>query len=315
MDQSNATNVITYTTTADDAGERLDKLVARVAGCSRQRAMTLLEEGRVRLDRRRPRKGDRPEPGQLLQVEPPPSEAPVAQPELPLHVVHEDAALLALDKPAGMSMHPLVAGETGTLANAVMARFADVLGASTEVRCPGLVHRLDRETSGIVLWARTPEAFEALRRQFSDRTVLKRYHALVEGRVEGEGTIELPLAHDPRNAARMLATPYPADAIELKARPAYTRYRALSATDDATLVEVEIPTGVMHQIRAHFGFAGHPVVGDTLYGGQPVEGLERHLLHASLIGATHPDGQPFEYASPLPESFLAQLERLGLQRP
>lgn len=300
----------------EESGERIDRLVARVAGISVQRAKELVEGGRVRIDHRRPRKGDRAQPGALLSVEGSLSEAPVPQPELPLAVLHEDEWLLALDKPAGMAMHPLRPGETGTLANAVLARFPDVAGASDEARCPGLVHRLDRETSGVVLWARRPEAFAALRAQLAARSVEKRYWALVEGEVEGEGELAVPLAHEPGDARRMLATPYPAEAEKLGALPAVTRWRALARGGGATLVEALIPTGVMHQIRVHFSFAGHPVLGDQLYGGRPLDGLERHFLHALSLGFDHPeDGRRVTLTAPLPPELEAALSARGIARP
>ncbi len=308
--------VIEVEVTDEFAGERYDRFVAKAAGISRQRAMELIGEGKVRHGTRKLKKGDRASPGQRLTVELPPTEVPTPQPELPLTVLHEDASLLALDKPAGISMHPLEAGELGTLANAVLARYPDVVGASPEDRCPGLVHRLDRETSGVVLWARTRQAFDALRAQFAAKTVEKRYLALVDGFVEGQGDLEVPLAHDPGDARKMLATPYPAEAEELKARPAITRYRALGTGDSATLVDVEIPTGVMHQIRAHFAFVGYPVLGDELYGGRALEGIARHLLHAASIRFAHPDGSGDKrVSSPLPPDFLAALDRVGIQAP
>jgi 23S rRNA pseudouridine1911/1915/1917 synthase len=251
-----------------------------------------------------------------LTIELPRPEAPEPQPSLDLSVLLEDESLIAIDKPAGRSMHPLEPGERETVANAVIARYPDVVGASPETRCPGLIHRLDRETSGVVLWARRREAFDALRAQFAARTVEKRYFALVEGFVEGTGDLEVPLAHDPHDARRMVATPYPADAAALKARPATTRYAALGHGDNATLVEVEIPTGVMHQIRAHFAFVGFPVAGDTLYGGHPVSDGARHLLHASSIRFEHPDGSgDRRVVSPLPADFVAALARVGITPP
>ena len=302
--------------TAEDVGQRFDKVVARVAGISRQQAMELMGEGKVRVGHRRPKKGDRIEPGMKLVVELPDSDAPVPQPELDLTVLHEDPFLIALDKPPGRSMHPLEPGEKGTLANAVLARFPDVWGASPEERCPGLIHRLDRETSGVVLWARRREAFDALRAQFAAKTVEKRYYALVEGFVDGAGELNVPLAHDPGDARRMVAAPYPAEAEKLKARPAISRYTTLASGDGATLVEVEIPTGVMHQIRAHFGFVGFPVAGDTLYGGHAIDGGARHLLHASSIQFEHPDGSgKRRIVSPLPPDFLTALGRHGIVPP
>jgi 23S rRNA pseudouridine1911/1915/1917 synthase len=316
MSDETAPVPLEYVVVATDAGERFDKLVARVAGVSRQRAMTLLAEGHVRIGRRPPKKGERAEPGATLTIAVPASETPVPQPDLPLSVIHEDAFLLALDKPAGVSMHPLLPAETGTLANAVVARYPDVLGASPEDRCPGLVHRLDRETSGVVLWARTRATFDHLRAQFAAKTVVKRYYALVDGFVEGAGELDVPLAHAPKNAARMVATPYPADAEAMKARPALTRYKALGLGDGATLVEVEIPTGVMHQIRAHFSFVGYPVMGDTLYGAKARDGLARHVLHAASITVSHPDGSgEHTYTSPLPDDFRAACASVGITPP
>lgn len=301
---------------AEDEGQRLDHVVAKAANVSIQRAKELIGDGRVRVGHRRPKKGDRARAGDRLTVELPQTEQPVAQPELPLSMLHVDEWLIALDKPAGVSMHPLEAGETGTLANALIARHPEVVGASPEDRCPGLIHRLDRDTSGVVLWARRREAFDALRTQFAARTVGKRYFALVEGFVEGSGTLEVPLAHDPADARKMLAAPYPAEAEALKARPAVTTYKAMGIGDGATLLDVEIPTGVMHQIRAHFAFTGHPVVGDELYGAQPVEGFDRHALHAASISFEHPDGSGrVQWSAKLPPELVALLARHGLQPP
>jgi 23S rRNA pseudouridine1911/1915/1917 synthase len=300
----------------DVAGERFDRAVARAAGISRQRAMELLAEGKVLVGRRRPRKGEKVEPGMKLVIELPASSVPEPEPGLDLKILFEDPLLLAIDKPAGRSMHPLEPGERGTVANAVLARYPDVVGASTEERCPGLVHRLDRETSGVVLWARRREAFDHLRSQFAAKTVEKRYVAIVEGFVEGAGDLNVPLAHDPEDARKMIATPYPAEAEKLKARPALTRYKALGHGDGATLLEVEIPTGVMHQIRAHFAFVGYPVRGDTLYGGRPFGEGARHLLHASSIRFEHPDGSGARrVVSPLPADFREALANAGIGPP
>lgn len=300
----------------EEAGERFDRFVAKAANISRQRAMSLLDEGKVRVGRRRMKKGERVEAGMKLTIGLPESESPVPQPELPLSVLYEDQWIIAVDKPAGISMHPLEAGETGTLANALLARYPDVIGASPEERCPGLVHRLDRETSGVVLWARKRETFDFLREQFAAKTVEKKYFALVDGFVEGAGELNVPLAHDPSSDKRMLATPYPADAEKLKARPAITKYRALGTGDAATLLDIEIPTGVMHQIRAHFAFVGYPVLGDTLYGGRTLPGLARHLLHAASIAFEHPDGSGRKrIVSTLPADFRDALTQLGIQPP
>lgn len=299
-----------------DSGARVDHVVAKAAGISIQQAKALIGAGRVKIGHRRPKKGDRAHAGDLLSIELPRSQQPMPQPEMPLVLVHEDAWLLAVDKPANVSMHPLRPGELGTLANAVLARHPEVIDASGEERCPGLIHRLDGDTSGVVLWAKTREAFEHLRAQFGAQTVSKRYLALVEHAVEGSGVFKTPVAHDPADARKMLPAPDSAEAEALKARPAITKYRAIAAGNDATLVDVEIPTGVRHQIRAHFAFAGHPIVGDELYGAQPADGFKRHALHAASIGFEHPDGSGrVRWSSKLPTEFIALLAGHGIKPP
>lgn len=312
----NAMQILEIKISPADSGARLDHVVAQSAGISIQQAKSLIGAGRVRVGHHRPKKGDRACAGDLLSIELPRSQQPVPQPELPLVLVHEDASLLAVDKPAHISMHPLDPGELGTLANAVVARHPEVTDASDEERCPGLIHRLDRDTSGIVLWAKTREAFDHLRAQFGDRTVGKRYFALVENVVEGSGVFDVPLAHDPADARKMLAAPDAADADSLKARPTVTKYQAIASGANATLVDVEIPTGVRHQIRAQFAFAGHPIVGDALYGAQPVDGFERHALHAASIEFDHPGGSGrVRWSAKLPTEFVALLARHGINPP
>jgi 23S rRNA pseudouridine1911/1915/1917 synthase len=218
---------------------------------------------------------------------------------------------VVLDKPAGMPVHPLEAGETGTLGNALLARYPECLEASLDPRECGLAHRLDVETSGAIVAARTRAAYEALRRSFAERTVSKRYLALVGGAPGEGGEIVLPIAHHPKNPRKMIVCASEEDASELKAREAITRYRVLEYVGDFALVEAEIPTGVMHQIRVHLAAVGAPVAGDTVYGGPAIEGLDRQFLHAARLEFPHPvTGEPVVAEAPLPAELERMLARL-----
>jgi 23S rRNA pseudouridine1911/1915/1917 synthase len=294
-----------------DSADRLDKAVARLFGVSRGRAMDWIAEGRVRIDGKRAPKGARVGPGARISVDKPPPDQPAPQPELPIRVVHADAHIVVADKPAGMPSHPLKPGERGTAANALVGRFPELAGVGPQAREGGLVHRLDTDTSGLLLAARTGAAHAMLREQFAARTVDKGYLALVAGELHAGGEIALPLAHDPHDPRKMRAASDEAWAAEHGARAALTTFTPLERRGGFTLLEVQIATGVMHQIRAHLAFIGHPLVGDPLYGGPDLPGLSRHFLHASRIGFTHPDGSRARFDSPLPTDLLAAFSSLA----
>ena len=286
---------------ADAAPDRLDRAVAKLFGVSRGRAMEWIAEGRVRIGGKRAPKGSPVQPGARISVALPPPDRPVPEPDLPIRIVHADAYLVVADKPAGMPSHPLKPGEKGTAANALVGRFPELAAVGPSPREGGLVHRLDTDTSGLLLSARTDAAHAMLRAQFSARTVEKGYLALVAGEIHAGGEIALPLLHDPRDPRRMQAASDPEYAAEHGARAAVTRFLPLERKGGFTLLEVEIPTGVMHQIRAHLAFIGHPLAGDALYGGPEVPGLSRHFLHAARLAFAHPDGSRVRYQSPLPK--------------
>jgi 23S rRNA pseudouridine1911/1915/1917 synthase len=290
------------------AGTRLDRFLADASGLSRARVKAAFEAGDVWVDGRRAKKGDRVVPGsEIVLREPSGDTSPVPQPELPLEVLLEDPAFLILNKPAGQPSHPLEPGERGTLANALAARYPECARAGEEAREGGLAHRLDVETSGAMVAARTPQAFRALRSAFSSRTVLKIYLALVGGAAGEGGEIDLPIAHHPKNPRKMIACADPGEAQRLRARPALTRYRVLERLGDFALLEAQIPTGVMHQIRVHLAAVGAPVAGDATYGGPSLPGLGRQFLHAATLGFPHPvHGAEVRVSAPLP----AELEQI-----
>ena len=294
---------------ADAEPERLDKVVARLFEVSRARAMDWIAEGRVKVNGLRGPKAQMVPPGARVAVEMPPSDAPVPQPDLPVRVVHADAQVVVIDKPAGMPSHPLKPGELGTAANALVARFPELAGIGP-AREGGLVHRLDTDTSGLLLAARTEAAHANLRAQFTARTIEKGYLALVAGELHAGGEIDLPLAHDPRDPRRVRAASDPEWAALHDARPALTRFSPLERRGGFTLLDIEIATGVLHQIRAHLAFIGHPLAGDSLYEGPPLAGLQRHFLHASRLGFAHPEGTRARFESPLPPDLRAILEQL-----
>jgi 23S rRNA pseudouridine1911/1915/1917 synthase len=233
---------------------------------------------------------------------PPPRPAAVEPEALPLRIVYEDADLLVVDKPAGMTVHPAPGHSRHTLVNALLAHCGDLSGVGGVLR-PGIVHRLDKDTSGLLLVAKNDRAHAGLSRQLKERTVEKRYLALVRGRIEQpEGVIEGAVGRDPRNRKRM--------AIVEGGRPARTAYHVREYVDGMTLVEVAPSTGRTHQIRVHFAAAGHPIVGDALYG-KPSALVGRQFLHAHRLAFRHPgDGRAVEFESSLPAD-LAEALRLA----
>ncbi len=295
-------------------GARIDRYLSDQLQISRARLKRLFESGLVRIDGRRVPKGAPVHQGARIEIDLPDAPgAPCPEPELPLAILYEDSAMLAIDKPPGLPVHPLGAGECSTLAGALIARFPECAQASPEapLEC-GIAHRLDIETSGVILAARTPEAYRALRARFAERQVDKHYAALVGGLPADRGEIALPIAHHPTDARRMVACADEGGLAQLKAREALTRYAIERWLGDFALLDVEIPTGVRHQIRVHLAAIGAPIAGDQLYGGPAIEGLDRHFLHARRVGLRHPvTGARTDIEAPLPEDLAQILERLA----
>jgi 23S rRNA pseudouridine1911/1915/1917 synthase len=225
--------------------------------------------------------------------------------------------VLVVDKPAGMATHGFSGRDHDTLANFLATARPDLLFIGASRWEPGLVHRLDRETSGVVLIAKTQAAFDALRLQFRLGQVQKKYWALVWGKAENEGSISCPLAHDRRDKRRMqVMSDHSLRVKKQKSWSALTRFRKLTDTAEASLLEIQMETGVTHQIRAHLAAIGHPIVGDSLYGARRENfGLQRQFLHAFSLEFVHPEGGQWVKAeAPLPLELEVVLKKLRAKR-
>ncbi|HYF60024.1 MAG TPA: RluA family pseudouridine synthase [Burkholderiaceae bacterium] len=293
----------------DGAGERLDRwLAARLPGVSRTRVQRWIALGAVTVDgepllaKRRLRGLER------IEVRPQPAEADRAfEPdEVPLAIVHEDADLMVVDKPAGLVTHPAPGNWRGTLMNGLLHARPD----SAALPRAGIVHRLDKDTGGLMMVARSERAFERLTAAIAARTVGRRYLAVVEGEPPARLAIEAPIGRDPRDRLRMAVV------APERGKPAITHVRRLGAASGAASVECRLETGRTHQIRVHLAHRGHPLVGDALYGGRVRAGFARQALHAWRLELAHPvDGRALAFDSALPADLVALLDALGLPRP
>jgi 23S rRNA pseudouridine1911/1915/1917 synthase len=281
-------------------------LAGRLPEWSRARLQALIAGGRVAIaGREAPKPSLRVRAGDRIVVDVPPPEPSTIRPEpIPLNVVHEDADVLVIDKPAGLAVHPGAGRRTGTLAHAVLAHAPDLTGIGGELR-PGIVHRLDKDTSGLIVVAKNERALRRLQQAIQLRLVRREYTAIVHGRVRrAGGTIDAPIGRDPRHRTRM--------AVVASGRRAVTHFRVAECFADASLLEVRLDTGRTHQIRVHCASIGHPLIGDPVYGrGVPSRGLARQALHAGRLSFPHPTtGAAMAFESPLPEDLRALVRRL-----
>jgi 23S rRNA pseudouridine1911/1915/1917 synthase len=295
-----------------EAGLRLDRVVTtRFPALSRTRVQELIETGLILLDGRSAKGAQKLRAGQRIEVQAPERPPILAEAEtIPLTILYEDEDLLVVDKPAGMVVHAGAGIARGTLVNALLGR-GQALSAGGDALRPGIVHRLDKETSGVILVAKNDAAHAKLGEAFRARTIKKTYIALVHGLLVGErGSIDFPIARDPISRTRMTTQRKTWHGEVLSnPREARTDWHALARIDSTTLVEVQLHTGRTHQIRVHFSALKHPVVGDTLYGApaqlrienEVLPTLERNFLHAARLGFAQPrTGQWIEVRAPLP---------------
>ena len=313
--------------TAQTGPTRLDQYLAALdLGLTRSRLQQLIADGDVLVNGAAVKPSHRIRPGDRIQLSPPPPQPAAAIPQnIPLTVIYQDAHLIVIDKPPGLPVHPGPGHPDGTLVNGLLALCPDIQGIGGRIR-PGIVHRLDKDTSGLIIAAKTQTAHHHLSQQIKDRAIKKGYLALVQGIPSPpSGIIDVPIARDPRRRTRMNVTP--------NGRQSRTEYRTLQhinapaskrttphslhrpnthtpeRTNAAqTLLELQLHTGRTHQARVHLAWLGHPIIGDTLYG-KPAPNLPRQFLHAHQLAFTHPQtNQPLQFNSPLPPDLQTALQ-------
>jgi 23S rRNA pseudouridine1911/1915/1917 synthase len=318
VSQSNEPSLHEFVVTETEAGRRLDQGIASRFTLSRARAQELINAGLVLVNSRPAKGSHRLRGGEHISVEIQPRPPLRAEPEsIPLEILYEDNDVIAVNKPAGMTVHAGAGNPRGTLVNALLGR-GQALSQGGDALRPGIVHRLDKDTSGIILVAKNDAAHAKLAESFREREVKKTYIALLEGHLKEEsGRIELAIMRDPKRRTRMTTR---RSIVLSNAREARTDWRTLARIGSTSLVEVQLHTGRTHQIRVHFSALRHPVVGDTLYGAAPhlrigkatLPPLTRNFLHAAKLGFTQPrTGAWIELRAPLPPELRKFLQHLS----
>ncbi len=289
-------------------GERIDKAVAAVhTELSRAYVQQLIENGHVTVSGRQVRAGYKLKPGDSVAVLVPEPVMPEAVPqEIPLDIVYEDGSVLVINKPAGMVVHPAAGNYEDTLVNALLHHCGDSLSAIGGVLRPGIVHRIDKDTTGLLIVAKGDHAHQHLSAQLKTRTLSRKYYALVHGNVkEDTGTVDVPLGRDPRDRKKMAV-------VKVGGREAVTHFEVVERFGQYTLVRCKLQTGRTHQIRVHMRHIGHPIAGDKTYGvkKEPFQ-LSGQLLHAGEIGFVHPETEEeMTFSVPMPEAFERVLQIL-----
>lgn len=300
----------TLTRTADRPGERADAFLARVVpDLTRSAAQRLLEAGAVRLAGRPVRKNYRTAPGDVLEVDiPAPQPVDLVPQDIPLDIVYEDGDVIVVNKPVGMVVHPAPGHSDGTLVNALLYHCGNTLSGINGTLRPGIVHRIDRDTSGLIIAAKNDAAHLALAEQLQDHSLYREYEAVVVGNLrEDSGTVDLPIARHPTDRKKMAVN-------HLNGRRAVTHWTVLARYPGYTHIQCRLETGRTHQIRVHMAALGHPVLGDPVYGGQRkgFPELAGQCLHARRLTFRHPrTGEQVTVSCPLPDYFQAVLTRCG----
>lgn len=301
-------NPIQLIVSAENSGERADVYVSHAMDITRSAAQQWLEQGRVvRFNGKNLGKSERVTTGDAIVVTPPqPTACEAVAQDIPLNIVYEDDDLLVVNKPKGMVVHPAAGNEDGTLVNALLAHCPDTLSGINGVMRPGIVHRIDKDTSGLLMVAKNDVAHQGLATQIAEHSFTRVYEAVIVGHLkEQSGTVNAPIGRHPVHRKKMAVT-------DRNSKPAVTHYTVLAEYAGYSHIRVQLETGRTHQIRVHMASLGHPVAGDTVYGGskQPSE-LQGQCLHAKTVGFVHPrTGEYMEFTSPLPEYFQKFLQKL-----
>ena len=304
----------TFVVKEPDAGKRLDKLASEAFSASRAALQRLLDEGALTVNGQKKEKNYKTKAGDLLSLTVPDAKAPgVEAQDLPLQIVYEDEWLAVVDKPKGMVVHPAAGNPDKTLVNALLFHLHDLSGVGGVLR-PGIVHRIDKNTSGLLMVAKNDEAHNALAAQIKEHSFFRRYEAILVGNLRDDGgTVDAPIGRHPVKRKQMAVVP--------DGREARTDYRVIERFPGFCRVELTLHTGRTHQIRVHMAHLGHPVLGDTLYGGGRTPFEKKHkdiiceqTLHARDLGFVHPKtGEYMEFSSPLPAYFEKLIDLLRKQ--
>lgn len=297
---------MTFKVTQETAKTRLDVFTALQADVSRSQAQSWITQGLVNVNGKSATKKYVLCENDTVEIQPPEAKPYELTPEnIPLTIVYEDNDLLVVNKPKGMVVHPAAGHETGTLVHALMYHCGESLSGINGVLRPGIVHRIDMNTSGLLMVAKNDMAHNGLAEQIKEHSFLRRYETVVTGHLrEPSGTVQAPIGRNPNNRLKMAVTPQ-------NSKHAVTHYKVLEQLDGFDRVEVTLETGRTHQIRVHMAYLSHPVAGDTLYGARAVNGFEGQCLHAKTLGFVHPrTGEYLEFTDELPAYFTDFLNRL-----
>ncbi|WP_026685103.1 RluA family pseudouridine synthase [Heyndrickxia coagulans] len=294
-----------HTILEHEANERLDKMVSSIREeWSRSQVQQWIKDGDITVNGKKEKANYRLQTGDLIEIAVPEPELPDIEPEdLHLDIYYEDGDVLVVNKPKGMVVHPSNGHFTGTLVNGLMYHCKDLSGINGVLR-PGIVHRIDKDTSGLLMVAKNDYAHEKLAAQLSEKTVTRKYFALVHGNIPHEaGTIDAPIGRDPADRQRMAVVDNGKDAV--------THFRVLERFDRFTFIECRLETGRTHQIRVHMKYIGHPLAGDPKYGPKKTIDFGGQALHAGVLGFRHPrTGETLTFEAPLPDDFEHHLNTL-----
>lgn len=298
----------TFAAEKEDVGTRIDVFLAEnMEDLSRSGVQKLIDEGMITLNGGKTKANYKLREKDIIDViVPEVKEVEILPEDIPLDILYEDADVIVVNKPQGMVVHPAPGHTSGTLVNALMFHCGDDLSGINGEKRPGIVHRIDKDTSGVLMIAKNDMAHQSLAAQLAEHSITRKYNAVVyNGFNEDEGTIDKPIGRNPQDRKKMAVT-------EKHSRHAVTHYRVIERMEKFTLIEAQLETGRTHQIRVHMTYIGHPLLGDPVYGPkkQPIN-LEGQALHARVLGFIHPrTGEYMEFEAPLPPHFEALLERL-----